>query len=327
MILVPDTYKTREETIKNIKYVTIDKNNNIRLDRIDLKYENGSKILERMSHFGKYFGKFFSIDDFSYSKTDVDKNVVESVESSITNGFDSTKYIPYPTNYIGIDGKRADFGFINKAVYDITELQGYNIRHASLNDNVCLPVDAYGFEDLFNLEFSNLVGNISTLITRTSLSIPFRMDIVIDSRYGINITNLNEIFKDSEFKTVLRNELLSFTKALNVIERSLKKICEEEKRSIRLYVGIREFDSYIKIKDIDYNLTYDLHLNNTDHARSIYTTISHLGSRWFDTEQFGDLMETKCITVPAVMYELTDELRRNNFEMNDYSDNFLLRYF
>ena len=326
MILVPDVYKDTEETIKSIKYVTSDKRGNIRLDRIDLKYENGSKILERMSHFGKNYGKFFDIDDFSFSKTNLDTGTIESVESSITNGFDTTSYIPYPSNYIGIDGKRKDFGFINKAIYDITELNGYLFRNASLVDNVSLPIAAYNFEDTFNLEFSNIVGNLSTIVTRTSLSIPFRINIIIDSKLGINIKNLNDIFKDTEFKDILKIELMSFMKALNVIERSLKKVCEEEKRHIRLYVGIREFDSFINIHDVDYKLSYNLHLNNTDHARSIYTSISHLGSRWFDTEQFGDLLETKCITVPAVMYELSDELRRNAYEMNEYSDNFLLQY-
>ena len=157
MILVPDIYKNKEESLHTFKYATIDKTNNIRLDRIDLKLENGKKILERMTHFGKYFGNFFDIDDFSYSKTDLDSNTVESVETSVTNGIYGTEHVPCPYNFIGIDGKRKDFGFINKAIYDINELNGYLFRSAKLSNNVHLPDLAYSFEDTFNIEFSSII--------------------------------------------------------------------------------------------------------------------------------------------------------------------------
>ena len=124
----------------------------------------------------------------------------------------------------------------------------------------------------------------------------------------------------------LKKEIESLGRAISVINRKLKEICEKEKRYIRIYSGIREFDSYINIQDVDNKIKYTLHLNNSDHARSLFTTISHLGRRWYDTEEFGDLMETKCITVPAAMYEMGDENRRYTFENTDYSDNFLLSY-
>lgn len=326
MILVPDVYKDREENIRSIKYVTIDNSSNIRLDRIDLKLENGKKILERMSHFGKSFGKFFDIDDFSYSKTDLDNNTIESVEASVTNGIYGTEHVPCPYNFIGIDGKTKDFGFINKAIYDITELNGYNIRNAKLENNVVLPELAYSFEDYFNIEFSNIIGNLSTVLTRSSLSIPFRANIILDSKYGINVKEVKEIFNDTELKEVLYTEFKSFIKSLNVIERSMRELYQKEKRHIRIYAAVREFDSMITINDIDYNMTYKFHLNNTDHARTLYTTISHLGSRWFDTEEFGNLVETKCVTIPAAMFEMGDELRRVAFEQTNYSDNFPLSY-
>jgi hypothetical protein len=158
------------------------------------------------------------------------------------------------------------------------------------------------------------------------MSIPFRFDIIIDSKDGFNITNIKEIFNDSEFKDIIKQEIASLGKALNVVTRKLKDIGKKEKRHIRIYSSVREFDSYINIIDVDNKIKYILHLNNSDHARSLFTTISHLGRRWFDTEEFGDLMETKCVTVPAAMFEMGDENRRYTFENTDYSDNFSLSY-
>ena len=326
MILVPDVYKQEDEILRTIKYATFDKKGNVRLDRIDLKSDKGNRILERMTHFGKMLGSLFSIDDFTFSKTDIKTNVIESAEMSVTNGVFGTSHIPYPNNFKGIDGKTKDFGFINRAIYDLNELEGYNYRISDLSDNVTLPWLANEFEDTLNIEYSGLIGNLSAIITQASMSIPFRVDIVIDSKYGFNITNLKEIFKDSEFKDIIKKEIESLGRAISVINRKLKEICEKEKRYIRIYSGIREFDSYINIQDVDNKIKYTLHLNNSDHARSLFTTISHLGRRWYDTEEFGDLMETKCTTIPAAMYEMGDENRRYTFENADYSDNFLLSY-
>ena len=75
MLLLPDVYNQQPDILRSIKYVTFDKKQNIRLDRIDLKFENGSRILERMTHFGKMIGNLFAIDDFSYSKMDIEKTV------------------------------------------------------------------------------------------------------------------------------------------------------------------------------------------------------------------------------------------------------------
>ena len=326
MLLLPDVYKEQDETLRSIKYATFDKKGNVRLDRIDLKVDKGNRVLERMTHFGKMIGSLFSIDDFTFSKTDVQTNVIESAEMSVTNGVFGTSHIPYPNNFKGIDGKTKDFGFINKAIYDLNELEGYNYRMSDLSDNVKLPWMANEFEDTLNIEYSGLIGNLSAIITQASMSIPFRFDIIIDSKDGFNITNIKEIFNDSEFKDIIKQEIASLGKALNVVTRKLKDIGKKEKRHIRIYSSVREFDSYINIIDVDNKIKYTLHLNNSDHARSLFTTISHLGRRWFDTEEFGDLMETKCVIVPAAMFEMGDENRRYTFENTDYSDNFSLSY-
>lgn len=326
MLLLPDVYNQQPDILRSIKYVTFDKKQNIRLDRIDLKYENGSRILERMTHFGKMVGNLFAIDDFTYSKTDIEKRSIESIETSVTNGMYGTSHIPYPYNYKGIDGKSKNFGFINKAIYDINELEGYNYRQSDLSNNVLLPLMADEFEDELNLEFTGIIGNLSAIVTQASLSIPVRIDIIIDSKHGYNITNVKEIFKDSEFKDILIHEIKSLNKSINVISNALRRICEKEKRHISIFCAIREFDSYIKLEDVNNKVNYKLHLNNSDHARTLFTSISHLGRRWCDTEEFGDLVETKCITVPSAMYEMGDEYRRNAFETAEYSDNFTLSY-
>ena len=327
MLIIPDNHIEVPDIIKCEKYVTFDKKGNIRLDRIDIKAEKGRRVLERMSHFGHLFGNLFTIDDFTFSKTDIESNRIESAEMSVTNGVFGTEHVPYPTNYIGIDGEAKNFPFINKAIYDINKLVGYNYRNSELSDNVKLNWIADAFEDKLNIGYSGLIGNLTVIITRASLSIPFRLDIIIDSSYGYNIKNFKEIYKDGEFSDIVKKEINSLNNSLKVISRKLREIKEKEKRQLRIYVGIREFDSFIKIKDIDFNTEYELHLNNSDHARSLFTTISHLGSKWFDTEEFGDLLETKCITVPAAMYEMGDENRRFTYETTDYTDNFQLSYF
>ena len=326
MLLVPDTYKKSEDIIKCMKYATFDNKGNVRLDRIDLKFDNGKRVLERMTHFGKLFGSLFSIDDFTFSKTDIESKVIESAEMSVTNGVFGTNNIPYPNNFKGIDGKTKDFGFINRAIYDLNELEGYNYRHSNLSNNVQLPWMANEFEDMMNVEYSGLIGNLSAIITQASMSIPVRIDIIIDSKLGYNILNIKEIFKDSEFRDIIKNEIESLNKSLKIISRKLKDVCEKENRHICIYGAIREFDSYIDIQDVNNKIKYTLHLNNSDHARTLFTSISHLGRRWFDTEEFGDLIETKCITVPAAMFEMGDENRRYTFENTDYSDNFTLSY-
>ena len=327
MLLVPDTYKDKIDNIQCFKYATYDNKGNIRLDRIDLKSINGNKVLERMTHFGKMFGTLFSIDDFSFSKTNLDSEEISSIETSVTNGIYGTDHVPVPYNFIGIDGKEKEFGFINKAVYDLKDLNGYIYRKANLIDNVNLPNLAFMLEDEMNVEYSGIIGNLSAILTQASLSIPFRLDIILDSKLGgYKICNIKEIFKDSDFKNILKHEFNSLYRGLSVIVKYMKRLYEKEKRHIRIYGAIREFDSYMNVIDVDSNIKYTLHFNNSDHARTLFTTISHLGRKWYDTEEMGDLIETKCITVPAAMYEMGDEYRRNTFENTDYTDNFILSY-
>jgi len=330
MLLVPDHYEDKFETIKSFKYVTVNKHGvDIRLDRIDLKMENGHKIIERMTHFGNSYAQFFDIDEFLFSKTNIDTKEVDSVETSIVNGINGLygrNNVTYPQNFVGIDGETENFPFINKAIYNIGKLNGYIPRSASLSNNCHLQNVAYDFEDRLNIEYSGLVGILSAIITQSSISIPFRADIIIDSQLGINIKNLKLIFNDTDIKEAFSGELKSFYNALNVVYRSVKQKYEKENRRIRIYAAVREFDSFITIKDTEYDIEYKFHLNNSDHARSLYTTIAHLGPRWFDKEEFGDLMETKCKTIIPAMFEMQDEQRRFTFENVDYTDNFPFSY-
>lgn len=327
MLLVPDLYKDKKDTIKSIKYITFNKNGKeVRLDRIDLKLENNNKILERMTHFGNYYGNFIDINDFIYSKTDINSKEVVSMETSVTNAVFGYSHIPTPNNFIGIDGETENFPFINKSIYGIDKLNGYIPRKAEIRDNVALPDVAYQFEDLMNLGYSDIVGNLSAILTQTALSVPFRANIIFDSKYGVKVDKINLLFKDYELKELLNIEMKSLMNAINVIQRSVKEKYEKNKREIRIYAAIREFDTYITFKDIQMNTDMYFHLNNSDHARTLYSTMAHLGPRWFDTDEFGELVETKCKTVASAMYGLESEDRRYTFENTDYSDNFPMSY-
>lgn len=327
MLILPDIYKKKEDVMKTLKFITFNTSGNeVRLDRIDLKCENNKKILDRMTHFGSYYGNFIDINDFIYSRLDVDSKEVMSVESSVTNAIYGTSHLVTPYNFIGIDGSKEDLPFINKSIYGIDKLNGYTIRRANISDNVILPEIAYKFEDVMNMGYSDIVGNLAAVLTQTALSVPFRANIIFDSKYGIQVDNIKSLMNDIELKDILSIELKSLMKALNIIQRSVKDKYDKENREIRIYAAIREFDTFITFKDLDYNTEMRFHLNNSDHARTLYSTMAHLGPRWFDTDEFGDLVETKCKTVASAMFGLESEERRYTFENTDYTDNFPMSY-
>ncbi|MGL4950077.1 MAG: hypothetical protein ACRC5M_06815 [Anaeroplasmataceae bacterium] len=325
MLLSKHVFEDKAEVLKEYKYVTVNNSlTNIRLDNITLKMENKEQILERSTHFGTLYCDMFEVNDFIFSKTNIANGTIYSLESSVTNAMSNgTSSLSMPSNFIQLDGKRPNM-WINKALYGIDSLIGYKMRKASLVNNVTLPMNADVYEDTLNLSYSRTIGNLIAVISRSSFSIPFRCDIIIDTKYGINIKNINLLINDSDIKMAFKQELKYLYKALNTLNKSIKHECDIEGRELRIYASVREFDIFINVVDVDTNTSFNFHMNNSDHTRAMMTTMSHLGKNWSNTDTFGDLIETECETIIPSMFWIED--RRFAFETESITDNFEVTY-
>ena len=318
MILVPERYLPQNKLIRGYRYATISSSNDlkIRLDAIEYLKENNRYLLRRMTHFGTIFGNYFTIRDFLVSETDLQTGKIESVESSVANNYDGGRIDELPKNYIDIDGK-TDFGYLNANVYKFDKLINFNIRKGKLEDNIYLPIIGDVFEDDFNMEYSRGVGNLAVIITSAQLSVPFRCDIIIDNIEGYNITNVKCLEKDSDVQAIFKKEFKSFTKSIKNISDTLKRDYEDgfnngdEVDHMRIYCGIREFDSYIRCINVDLdNLEFNFHFNNSDHLRTLLTTMSRLGENFMFENSFNDLMSSKSLLLPDSLFD-NDFLRAN----------------
>lgn len=331
MILVPDIYKKKKRILGGNRIATISPSEClIRLDSIEYIREDGRYFINRMTHFGNLYGYRFSIRDFLVSKTDLESGKVESIESSVGNNYDGSRIEELPENYIDIDGKKY-FSCLNKNVYNMEKLVGFDIRKGKLEDNVYLPIAGNLFEDNFNMEYSRGVGNLAALATAAQLSIPFRCDIIIDNTSGYNITNMTQLIKDSDVQTIFKKEFKSFCNSIRLISDS---ICSDYKKGketgdyvdhMRIYCGIREFDSFIKCVNIDVN-NFELlfHFNNSDHLRTLLTTMSHLGEDFIFEESFKDLIDMNCLLTADSMFD--SEYLRSNFETAKEPMNYIASY-
>ncbi len=319
MLLVPSRYIKEEKEVMNHKIATYD-SSNIRLDTIEIKRKEFTFYLDRKTYFGKICGNYFDIRDFISSRTNLNSGELELVESSVTNNYNGDRVNEIPNNYIDPKGK-IDFNFIKNPVYDFKYLNDFKVRYNKLEDNVGLPLTAYVFEDNFNMEYAQGIGNLISLVSGANISIPFRCDIIIDNIYGYNIKNINLLLKeDSDVQTIFKKQFKELGKSVKIIS---DRMIDEYKRlkntgnlpdHIRIYCGIREFDTIIRAINVDFHETMiEFKINNSDHIRTLMTTMSSLGANYMTQESFGDLIDCNIkMTEPSM------------FLSEDYRENFLI---
>ena len=330
MLILPYKYQKQELTTMSYKIATCD-SNKIRLDVIETKIEGSEMYLDRMTHFGTICGNYFDIRDFISSRTNLGNGEVESVESSVTNNYNGERVISLPENYVGIDGK-VDLGFIRNPVYRFDKLLEFEPRYAKLEDNVTLPISANIYEDIFNMEYSFGIGNLISVVSGANLSIPFRCDIIIDNIDGYCIRNVKLLYKkDSGVQAIFKKEFLELGRSIKFLTDRLKEDYKNQKKignlpdHIRIYCGIREFDTEIRCINIDYkNTIMDFKINNSDHIRTLMTEMSTLGTNYTTTESFGDLMECKIKMALPSMF--VSEEYRENFLICKEAENFPASY-
>lgn len=328
MLVVPYNYKKTEEVMKEDKIITINPSRDlIRLDSVNIKYEGKTKYLNRSTHLGRFYrGTIFEIYDFICSRTNLLNGDVESMQASTTNALDGNySNIPIPCNYIEPELSSDIAKYFDRPIYDLSKLRSdhrYEVRNAELCDNCNMVVAADCYEDNFNIGFSETIGTLAALITSTALSVPFRANIVLDTDFGIMVNKMYPLIKDSDVQTVFEQEKKYFLKALNVVNHRIMDECKKYGNRMRIYASIREFDSYIVVVNTDNNQKFNLHLNNSDHTRTMMTTMAHDGSHYYNSNAFGDLIEMKIKTVMACMFDTEEqryayqvETETNNYEV------------
>ena len=304
MRLIPYYDKLKIDNIFSENIVTTD-SSKIRFDSISYYIKNDKMFLKRSTHFGDRIGPFCNIVDFEHSVVNISTGDLQIVESNVNNEMYSGNVVP--ENYI------PPFENCDKNIVDLRNCSDtYKFRKSELINNKSLIFLPNYIENDFDIDYNKVIGLLSILITSTSVNIPFRCDIIIDSELGVNVRNTDLIFKDNDVQIIFKDLFKSFIEALNIVFREFKSFCLENNRKIRIYSSIREFDSFLKVIFVDdNNKSCILHFNNSDHMRTLYTFYNNISE---NSEDLGSLMEMKCYSASSYFFKDIldiDKIKRN----------------
>jgi hypothetical protein len=292
----------KNKDCREYKYLT-NNGNKIRLDSLIVKEGN----LYKSTYFGKTLSGEPVFEDFLWVKTPINGSKPCVLEASIA-GRGVNGGIPIPPNYIAPSTINSKIG--NYILFD--------------NKNFQINIDVY--EDEFNLSFCDTVGLIISLVSSATLSIPFNMQIIIDSNMGINIKDFHNTLKKIEGIDTGFNLIKEFIQNLNIIYKKFKDVCDKENRKLRLYISIGDFGSFINVIDTEYdNIKFLYNINNTDHCRMLRYIDAYVGNNYTSSEQFGTLYETKLMTLVPSLFDTDEE--KEMFLNDNNNENYITRYF
>lgn len=286
MLIRPEYQNLTLQSFYNKKIITRD-TSKVRFDIINYFRNKNDYFLERSTYFGRIYNvKNIFIKDFIKSKLNVNTKELEVVET--ISGMDE------------ID---------NKEIYNDIKIDNYDYiyRFGELIENSKIDDIIYYLNDKYNINYNEILGLLSILITSVSVNPPIRMDIIIDTNIGINIKNIKKILNnDSNLNSVYNDSIKSFIKSLNLVYNKIKTFCVENNIYIRIYSFIREFDKYIKL--IINDKIFDFHYNNSDHIRLLYSL--NVENDMYD--YLNDLIEMKCFSTVSMFSDSCLELKNTN---------------
>lgn len=281
-----------DRNVREYKYLST-KNTNTRFDSV---YIDNEKVI-KSTHFGTN-NNFY---DFIWTETDIKSGEIINIKSSIRDKgphFNNE----LPSNYI------------------YPSYSNYAIGKSNVVDNSYFQYQIDCYEDDFNLSFTDTVGPLIALLSSSTISIPFRMAIIMDSKMGIMIHNYYDTFKDIDSSGISDTIVTNFMRSLNVIDKRFRHICENEKRNIRILAYIGDFGISIRIIDVDYNITLLYELNNSDHCRILRIIDAYVGSKYVSSEPFGSLYDAKCIALMPTLFD--SYIDQNNFLYKNEGKNY-----
>lgn len=286
MLIRPEYQNLTLQSFYNKKIITRD-TSKVRFDIINYFRNKNDYFLERSTYFGRIYNvKNIFIKDFIKSKLNVNTKELEVVET--ISGMDE------------ID---------NKEIYNDIKIDNYDYiyRFGELIENSKIDDIIYYLNDKYNINYNEILGLLSILMTSVSVNPPIRMDIIIDTNIGINIKNIKKILNnDSNLNSVYNDSIKSFIKSLNLVYNKIKTFCVENNIYIRIYSFIREFDKYIKL--IINDKIFDFHYNNSDHIRLLYSL--NVENDMYD--YLNDLIEMKCFSTVSMFSDSCLELKNTN---------------
>ena len=286
MLIRPEYQNLTLQSFYNKKIITRD-TSKVRFDIINYFRNKNDYFLERSTYFGRIYNvKNIFIKDFIKSKLNVNTKELEVVET--ISGMDE------------ID---------NKEIYNDIKIDNYDYiyRFGELKKKKKIDDIIYYLNDKYNINYNEILGLLSILITSVSVNPPIRMDIIIDTNIGINIKNIKKILNnDSNLNSVYNDSIKSFIKSLNLVYNKIKTFCVENNIYIRIYSFIREFDKYIKL--IINDKIFDFHYNNSDHIRLLYSL--NVENDMYD--YLNDLIEMKCFSTVSMFSDSCLELKNTN---------------
>ena len=303
MIILNHKNQIRSEDINTALHISLDLEKN--LMRIDQNrvYCNGDTNIERLS----YFGYIKMIQDNNVLFEPIDATVADiNITQKCMNMFESDSFtgcqIDEPRTEIddySIFKNVKDFKVHPNGDYSFNmneQVSNGNVNLNSKLSNNIVPSDLIvdSFCDEMNLDYSDSIGNLISILSSSITTLPFRAFICIDSKTGINIKGLTRIFKNGEYDELFKKDFETFIKSLDVINQRFKDMCQKNNRHLRIYVRLTEIDLYVELKDVEYkDITYNFHFNNSDHSRIMMTNISSMGSDFFCNNSYDNLMSTK----------------------------------
>jgi hypothetical protein len=248
----------------------------VRIDEEIHKTYKGIPAVEKQSFFGdKYSNESIMLND--HFSIIMDKQTGDIIDYTSSN---NTPYMSFPREYNNISRD-----IVQDQPRTIAQFKDHvTLNDAGLSDNnhIFLTIDI--FQNEFQLPFISTIGSILSFFSTLSLSLPFELSCIIDSDIGFNIVSLKtrKLYKRSVIEQMNKHYNL-----FNVIYDQIKKECNKEKRSVRVYVYTHIYGIYVKFINKNHpHITFVYNLNLTDHhkilqANEIYNKLQYSQSALF----------------------------------------------
>lgn len=284
-----------EEVVNSKRFLTLHGNSS-RIDTIKVKLLKGRIFLNKISYFGSLIGSnIMKIHDAINVQFPLTQNQnIKRINSNVKGGDYITGYNSF-NSLISLKNMERDKELFNResvlAKHGSIDISRIYFEGISGNDyKMCDNFDYYGlrinvFEDLFNLDYGEILGDLIIGISTFLLEVPCKLDMKIDNKYGIRVENIYTSSKDT---TIIETTKSSIKKCVDYIKKSFYKFkdkCDKEKRWLGIYVHVDYFDLIVHINDYEYRMTHIHNFNLSDHMR-ILKTLSYLKGGAFLEESF-----------------------------------------
>lgn len=181
--------------------------------------------------------------------------------------------VPYPSIIFLDKGEAVESNIFNlKCRYD-------PYKYADIKNEI----NAY--EDIYQLQYYDFIGFLSTFFTAWCWLYPFDAYIIIDCKTGTYNIPKFKYYPGCD-KNFIKEVYLSLCRGISKVAIMMKRLCEINKRNFRIYSFIGNGGSIVKIKDYDRNDVDSMYNSPSDLASCIMKNSINGGLNYLCSEEY-----------------------------------------